>query len=181
MASEISTPGIPLETVAVGMAELICAPELVAIEYVVSDSPWEKLGVDLGIVELVSAGWVANETAVVGFSGEEVGRVGIAELLSFSEWVTHEAVVSSSCRESARVEKVVLVSTPELVTVKVGNSDMPGEIVVADSELTSAPGGVAVESVVSDSLWEKFGVILETGVLVSEEWVTHKAVSDSCE
>lgn len=89
-------------------------------------------------------------------------------------------MASSSCRESARVEKVVLVSTPELVTTKVTNPGMPGEIVVAENELTSAPGVVAVESVVPDSLWEKFGVILETGVLVSEEWVTRKAVSDSC-
>lgn len=138
------------------------------------------MGVALGIVELVSAVRVTNETAVSGSSGEEVGRVGIAGLASFSEWVTHEAVVSSSCRESARVEKVVLVSTPELVTIKVTNPGMSGEIVTAEKELTSAPGVVAVESVVSDSLWEKVGVILETGVLVSEDWVTPKAVSDSC-
>lgn len=151
LTSEISTPDTPGETVRVGVAEIVCVPELVGIECVVSDSLWEKLGVALGIVGLVSAGWVTNETAVSGSPGE-TGRVGTAELASFSEWVAHEAVVSSSCSESVSVEKVVLVSASELVTSEVTNPGTPGEMVEAEGELISAPGVVAVESEISDSL-----------------------------
>lgn len=38
VTSEISTPDTPGEPAGVRMAEIVCAPELVAIECVVSDS-----------------------------------------------------------------------------------------------------------------------------------------------
>ena len=70
VTSEVTIPGIPGETVVAGTAELAFAPGLVAIENVVSDSRWETLGVVLGIVWLVSSGWVTSETVVSGFPWE---------------------------------------------------------------------------------------------------------------
>ena len=43
-------------------------------------------------------------------------------------------------------------------------------------ELTSAPRLVATENVVSDSLWEKMGGVLEMVGLVSAGWVTDETV-----
>lgn len=59
-------------------------------------------------------------------------------------------------------------------------SGTPGEtVVVGLAELASAPGLVAVEGAVSDSLWEKFKVVLDTGVFLSEEWPQEAVVSGS--
>lgn len=79
------------------------------------------------------------------------------------------AVVTGSYGVSLNVGKVVLVSVPELGTSEVTRSDISGEIVVVETaELASGPGLVmATGSVVSDSLWENLGVVLETIVLVS--------------
>ncbi|VCX10347.1 unnamed protein product [Gulo gulo] len=82
---EVTISGTPGETVGVGTTELTSAPWLVATKGVVYDSLWETLGIVLGTVGMVSAGWVINETAVSGPPGEIV-RVGAAELTSFSEW-----------------------------------------------------------------------------------------------
>lgn len=43
-------------------------------------------------------------------------------------------------------------------------------------ELTSAPRLVATENVVSDSLWEKMGGVLEMVGLVSAGWVTDETI-----
>ena len=65
----------------------------------------------------------------------------------------------------------------ELVTREVTSPDTPGETVVAGrAELVSAPGLVAVEVVVSDSLWETLEVVLGTVELVSSGWVTSETV-----
>ena len=91
---EVTVSGTPGEMVGAGTTELASAPRLVAIEGVVYDSLWKTLGVVLGTVGLVSAGWLTKETAVSGSPGE-AGRAETAELASVSEWVTPEAVVSS--------------------------------------------------------------------------------------
>lgn len=75
MTSEVTTSGTP------GELELASATGLVAIESVVSDSPWENSGVILEMGGLVSAGWVTDETVVSGSPGKTV-MVGIAELVS---------------------------------------------------------------------------------------------------
>ena len=65
----------------------------------------------------------------------------------------------------------------ELVTREVTSPDTPGETVVAGrAELVSVPGLVAVEVVVSDSLWETLEVVLGTVELVSSGWVTSETV-----
>lgn len=88
--------------------------------------------------------------------------------------MTKETSVSGSCRDSVRVEKVVLVPVPELVTREVTIARTSCEtVIVGMAELALAPGLMAVEDVVSNSLSEKFRVFLETGVSV--EW-THEAV-----
>ena len=65
----------------------------------------------------------------------------------------------------------------ELVTREVTSPDTLGETVVAGTaELVSVPGLVAVEVVVSDSLWETLEVVLGTVGLVSSGWVTSEIV-----
>ena len=64
-----------------------------------------------------------------------------------------------------------------MVTREVTIPDTPGETVVAGTaELVSVPGLVAVEVVVSDSLWETLEVVLGTVGLVSSGWVTSETV-----
>ena len=64
-----------------------------------------------------------------------------------------------------------------MVTREVTSPDTPGETVVAGTaELVSVPGLVAVEVVVSDSLWETLEVVLGTVELVSSGWVTKETV-----
>ena len=64
-----------------------------------------------------------------------------------------------------------------MVTREVTSPDTPGETVVAGTaELVSVPGLVAVEVVVSDSLWETLEVVLGTVELVSSGWVTSETV-----
>ena len=145
-----------------------------AVDGVVSDSLWETLEVVLGTVGLVSSGWVTSETVVSGFPAETV-IVGIAELVSV--WVTPEAIVSGLSMESVTVGKTILVSAMELVTSEVTNPGTPSEAVVAGTaELVSVPGLVALDSVVSDSLWETLEVVLGTVRLVSSGWVTSEIV-----
>lgn len=56
---------------------------------------------------------------------------------------------------------MVLISSPEPVTREVTNLVTLGETVVAGiAELDSVPGMVAVENVVSVSVWETLGVVL---------------------
>lgn len=175
VACEVTTPGTPGETVLAGMAELDSVPGLVAAEGMDSDSLWETLGVVWGKFGLVFAGLVTEGTLVSGSAGETV-RVGTAELASVSKWLDHKAVVSGSCEKSVIAGKLVLVSAPELITSVVTTPDTSRETVVVEmAELTSALGLMAVEGVLSDPLWEKFGVVLETGVLVPMEWI-HEAV-----
>lgn len=89
------------------------------------------------------------------------------ELPSDPGWVIPEAVDSGECGESVGVGKVVLASPPELVTRVVITPDTPGvTLAFGMSELASVAGLVAVEGVLSDSLWEVFSVVPETGVLV---------------
>ena len=174
--SEVIISGIPGEVVIAGTAELPPVPGLVAIEGVVSNSLWETLGVVLGMLRLVSSGWVTSETVVSGFPGRIV-IVGIAELASFSVWVTPDAVVSDLYIESVTVGKVVLVCATELVTCEVTIPDTAGEAVVAGTaELNSSPGLVATENVVFDSLWETLEVFLGRVGLVSSGWVTKETV-----
>lgn len=141
VACEVTISGTPGETDVVGTAELASVSRLVAVEGALSDSLWETLGIVLGTIGLDIAGWVTKET-----------------------------VVSDSCRDSVRVKEVVLASVLELVACEVTIAGIPGETVIAGVvELASAPEVVAIESTVSNSLWEKFGVILETDVLFSLE------------
>lgn len=94
--------------------------------------------------------------------------------------MTKETVDSGSFRGSVRVGKSVLVSVPELMTSEVTIMGILGETVITGvAELASAPGPVALEDVVSDSLGGKFRVILETDVLVSLEWSHNTVVSGS--
>lgn len=142
VACEVTISGTPGETDVVGTAELASVSRLVAVEGALSDSLWETLGV-----------------VVLGTTG-----------LDIAGWVTKETVVSDSCRDSVRVKEVVLASVLELVACEVTIAGTPGETVIAGVvELAFAPGVVAIESTVSNSLWEKFGVILETDVLFSLE------------
>lgn len=68
-------------------------------------------------------------------------------------------------------------SVPELMISEVTIAGMLGEPVITGvAEMASAPGMVAAEDVVSNSLGEKFRVVLETGVLVSVEW-SHEVVA----
>ena len=141
VACEVTVSGMPGKIGVVGTAELTSVSRLVAVEGMLSDSLWETWGVVLGTFGLDIAGWVTKET-----------------------------VVPDSCRDSVRVKEAVLASVPELVACEVTIAGTPGEIVIVGvAELASAPGVVAIESVVSNSLWEKCGVILETGVLFSVE------------
>lgn len=151
VACEVTISGASGEIGVVGTAELAAVSKLVAVEGVLYDSLWETLGVVLGAAGLDTAGWV-----------------------------TKELVVSDSCRDSVRVEEVVPVSVPELVAWEVTVAGAPDEtIIVGGDELASTPGEVAVENMVSNSLWEKFGVILETGVLFSVEAIHEAVVSGS--
>lgn len=60
--------------------------------------------------------------------------------------------------ESVRVGKVVLASATELVISECIISGIPGEVVIAGTaELPSAPGLVAIEGVVSNSLLGNIG------------------------
>lgn len=63
---EDTLSGTPGETVIVGRPELASVPKSVATEAVDSDTLWETLGVVLGTVRLVSAGWVTNKAVVSG-------------------------------------------------------------------------------------------------------------------
>ena len=64
-----------------------------------------------------------------------------------------------------------------MVTREVTSPDTPGETVVAGTaELVSVPGLVAVDGVVSDSLWETLEVVLGTVRLVSSGCVTSEIV-----
>ena len=64
-----------------------------------------------------------------------------------------------------------------MVTREGTSPDTPGETVVAGTaELVSVPGLVAVDGVVSDSLWETLEVVLGTVGLVSSGWVTSEIV-----
>jgi len=145
VTGEVTIPDMPGETVVVG-TELTFAPRLVTTESMVSDSLWE-IGIVLGTVGSDSGGWVTKDT-----------------------------VDSNSCRNPVEVGKVVLVSVPELITSEVTITGLLGEIVITGvAELASAPGLVVAEDVVSNSLGEKFRVVLESGVLVSVEW-SHEAV-----
>lgn len=172
---EVTLSGTPGEIIRVGTVELASALSLVVIEDVDSDSLLETSGVVWGTIRLVSAEWVFKEIVVFGSPAETV-RVKTAEFASISVCVAHEAVVSCSCGKSVRIGKIVLVFALELVSSEVITPDTSGETaVVRISKLASAPGLVAVENVLSDSLWEKFVVVLETSVLVLAE-CTHKAV-----
>ena len=72
---------------------------------------------------------------------------------------------------------MVLISSPELVTREVTNLDTLGETVVAGTaELDSVQGLVAVENVVSVSVWETLGVVLGKVGLVSSGWVATETV-----
>lgn len=72
----------------------------------------------------------------------------------------------------------MLVSAPELVACEVTTSGTTGWTAVAGTvELDSAPGMVAIEIVLSNSLLEKLKVVWETIGLVSEGWVTMETVA----
>lgn len=74
----------------------------------------------------------------------------------------------------------ILPFVPERVACEVTVSGTPGETVaVGLAELASAPGPVALEGTVSDSLWEKFKAVLDTGVFLSEERPQEAVVSGS--
>lgn len=108
--------------------------------------------------------------------GETV-LVRMAELVCSPVWVTSEAVVSGSEGERARGGVLVLVTAGELVANEVtapGNSDETVDVETA--ELASSPGRVAVEGVLSDSLWVELRVVLGTAGLVSVEWRTTEPV-----
>ena len=93
-------------------------------------------------------------------------------LVSALEEVTNKAVVAGSPGERVRGRIAIVVSVSELTV-----SGKLGETVVAGTaELVSVPGLVAVEGVVSDSLWEILGVVLRTVGLVSSGWVTSETV-----
>jgi hypothetical protein len=94
--------------------------------------------------------------------------VEMDELACDPVWVTSEAVVSDSPEERVKVGVLVLVVILELVTNEVPTPET--------AELASVPGLVAIEGVVSDMLWEKSGIVLETVWLVSAVCVTHEAV-----
>lgn len=110
----------------------------------------------------------------------ERDNFGTWELASDSGWVIHEAVVSGACGESVGVGKVLLASSAVLVSREVTTPDTPGDrLVFGLSELASGSGLVAVESMLSDLLWEAFGVVLETLVPVPAEWTDEAVVSVS--
>jgi hypothetical protein len=91
--------------------------------------------------------------------------------------VTKEAAVSDSPSEIVRVGVLILVSALELVTSEVTMSGTLGEItLVGTAELASFPGLVAVEGVVSDLLWGKYGTVVVMVGLVSAGWVIHDSV-----
>ena len=93
-------------------------------------------------------------------------------LVSALEEVTTKAVVAASPGERVRGRIAILVSVSEFTV-----PGKPGETVVAGTaELVSVPGLVAVEGVVSDSLWETLGVVLGTVGLVSSGWATSETV-----
>lgn len=92
--------------------------------------------------------------------GKRVER-GNFVLVSALGWV-----VSSSLGEIVMAEIVVLVGGP-VVTREVIASGSP--VTVGMDKLASVLGLLATEGVASDSLLEKLGGVLETGVLVSEE------------
>ena len=146
VTSEVTIPDTPGETAVVGTAELTFAPRLVTTESMVSDSLWE-IGIVLETVGSDSGGWVTKDT-----------------------------VDSNSCGNPVKVGKVVLVSVPELRTREVTITGLLDELVITGvAELAPAPGLVVAEDVVSNSLGEKFRVVLESGVLVSVER-SHEAV-----
>lgn len=111
VACEVDVSGTREERSVAGRAELASVPRLVAIEGLVSKSPWETSEVVLGTGGLVSAGWATKET-----------------------------VDSDSRRDSARGETVVLVSVPEPMTSEVTVASVLGETVITGvAELASAP------------------------------------------
>lgn len=207
VTSEVTTPDTPGEPVIVGMTELVCAPERVTHEAVVAGSLGERVRDGITILDSVSE-LVACEVTMSGTPGE-MGIFGIAELASVSilvaiegvlsesswetlgvimrmvgldsaGWFTKETFVFDSCRDSVRFEKVVLVPVPELVMGEVTIASPPSEtVIVGMPELDPAPRLVAVEDVISNALWEKLGVFLETKVLVSVEWTQEVVVSGS--
>lgn len=159
-------------SVRLGIAILASISKLVACEVTISGTP-EKIHV-VGTAELASVPRLVAIEGVLWETSEVVlGTVG----LDSAGWVTKETVDSDSCRDSVRVEKIILVSVPELMISEVTIAGMLGEPVITGvAEMASALGMVAAEDVVSNSLGEKFRVVLETGVLVSVEW-RHEVVA----
>lgn len=79
--------------------------------------------------------------------------------------------------EGARAREIVLVTAGGLVTSEATAPGTSGEAVDGEiAELASAPGTVAVEGVVTDSLCGKLTVVLGTAGLVSVEWRTNESV-----
>lgn len=137
------------------MAELASAPGLMALEAVVLDSLWEKLGLVLEIGLLVSAEWVTHEAVVSGSPD------GLWFLCRISQsWNNHTDLCPRTNNQRGHHLQHYI-----------------GETVgVETAEPTPSPELVAVKRVLSDSLWETFKVSLETGGLVSAGWVSHEVV-----
>lgn len=66
VACEVTTSDTTGWTVVARTVELVSVPGLVAIKGVLSDSVWKTLGVVLGKIGLVFAGWVIKGTLVSG-------------------------------------------------------------------------------------------------------------------
>ena len=142
------------EPVRVGEVELVSAVELVTGEVIIPDTPGETVVVG---TELTFAPRLVTTESMVSDSLWETGIVLGTVGSDSGGWVTKDTVDSNSCRNP----------------VEVG---LLGEIVITGvAELASAPGLVGAEDVVSNSLGEKFRVVLESGVLASVEW-SHEAV-----
>lgn len=109
---------------------------------------------------------------MVSDKGGKTVEAGEFVLVSALEEVTNKSVVAGLPGERVRGRTAIVVSVSEFTV-----SGRLGETVVAGTaELVSVLGLVAVEGVVSDSLWETLGVVLGTVGLVSSGWVTSETV-----
>lgn len=118
IACEVTTSDTTGWTVVARTVELVSVPGLVAIKGVLSDSVWKTLGVVLGKIGLVFAGWVIKGTLVSG-SPEEMIRVETVVLVFVQELKTGAGVIAGLLNMGGFVLKTdVLVSTPGLVAKK---------------------------------------------------------------
>lgn len=116
-----------------------------------------------GKVILVSATeLVASEVTTPDTPGEPVIE-GMTELDCAPEWVARVAVVAGALEERVRGRITILAFVPELVVCEVTIPGTSGKMCVfGTAKLASVPILVAIDSMLSESVWEALEFVLGT-------------------